>query len=216
MTVHYSVPASVVALADMLRPVEQTLHASLWQAVRTPTRPPLSGRDVRQHFFGIRRFAGNVVDWLNNDLAPLANGDGADLRQLEKAVSKITRLVSTQLARYQTLLLADDASGEGLNTLLDSAYRHNLQELQRWMHDIITLVDRPQAYVSPASPSTVSLMLEFTANPAMEALHAHLMPMGWRGKMAPIGTAPSLLWQLGCLLLGIGIINALFGSESDA
>lgn len=216
----YEVPASAVLLAQLLEPLHSTLHNSLWAEQLAQTRPPLSRTQVRQLFLGIRSFVTEVNWLLNTKIAPLATQAAVDPPALRKAVNRLSDLVDAQLRRYEAVLSSQDASGEGLNELLGEAYRHNLREVRNWMADLIQLAHDPEQFLAsgPQDPTTkITLIVEFTSCTAMEQLRERIMPIRIKYKSeACRSTAPSLLAQLGWLILGVGLIQWIFGSDQDA
>lgn len=213
----YMMPASVSLLAQLLEPLHTTLRNSLWSESPDATLPPLSRTQVRRLFLGIRSFAVEVTWLLNTRIAPLVAQENSNLVQLKKNVDRLSDLLEAQMRRYETVLRSQDTSRESINDLLAEAYRHNLREVRDWMADLIGLAQNPEPYLKPGHTGKVTLILELTSCPAMEQLREALMPPKIRYKKeASPASPPSLMAQLGWLVLGLGFMQWLFGGNEDA
>lgn len=218
MTQHFLIPDSVRCLAEALRPIEQRLSDQLWVTMENTGGPSLSRREVRSYFTAIRRFAGTVTWCINYRLAPLVRADAPNQARIHAAARELDDLVQRQLERLHMLQTCRDVSGQGLDQLLVHAYRHNLQQLLTWLSGIVRVVDCPQAIPhgrSHAAP-TVTLVLEFTACPALQGLRSYLQRPGYRSPSADVSGSINVLWPLLKLVLGISLVVWLFSDDADA
>lgn len=216
-TVRYEIPSPVALLAQLLEPLHTTLHNSFWIESPAKSLPPLPRIQVRRLFLGIRSFAVEVTWLLNTRIAPLVVQESSNPVRLKKYVDRLSGLVEAQLRRYETVMRSQDASREGINGLLAEAYRHNFREVRDWMADLIGLAQNPEPYLKPGHTGKVTLILELTSCPAMEQLRETLMPPKIRYKKeASPASPPSLMAQLGWLVLGLGFMQWLFGGNEDA
>lgn len=214
MTNHYAVPAAVTVLAELLVAPEAFLRDSLWADPPNLANLSLPRTQVRRHFQEIRTFAGEVVRLLNEEIAPLSMQEPTDAGRMKKAVARLSKQIHSQVQQYHAVLASGDVSGEGLNTLLVEAYRHNLKELRDWMADITDLSRAPDSFLMPGQAPTIQLVLEFTSCPALESLREHVIaPMITRVPKTGNKHPPSLWIIAGWFLVAIGVSRWLFGDD---
>ena len=198
-------------LGQELHPLLQRLYGELAGQVLPSTRVIDPAALLSRHLGRLTELADRLAQsavQMNTEVAANPQAGAADV---QRAAARLTHCVDEIIASCREVRsLRAGGTAKDMPTLLAGVYMHVLGETASWLERLVAAIADPSAEIarqglSNSKSPQIRLGLTLSAPPQMAALHQwareHASQPMW-------GTATSLL-------LGWGLVSALFGNDCD-